>query len=454
MRTIMAAAYQPKPEVVHVRVCGKVQGVGYRRWLHKKATSKGIQGWVRNVADGSVEALLAGPASAVEETLESMRVGPARASVDFVRARPLDAPPKPVNGFEVRKSTDDSPPGARGKKADKLFAKVHEQLITRNSKNPLSLTLEGERYWQQGFLADKIRLYDTSRYELRSYLSDIQREMTKLINGAAQWTLNDKLGFELAFGDVLRTPSAELLVEMGYVWCRHDGGVVPPGKYFAKPVFGGGGGGVFSVSFDGRTVKFRGRKALWPEFVEHLRSLKKGYLLCRKVEQHDKLARIYPGSTNTIRVLMCRELETSAPIVAAAVLRVGSDSSKGVDNFSRGGTSFAVDISSGTIGLGFTKRDGRSRPYERHPSTDYLVTGERIPFWQETLSTLETTFRQSKLRYVGWDVIVTEAGPVVLEGNNYSDVHLLQVHRPLLTDQRIEAFYRHYNVLDWNVRPT
>ena len=61
---------------VMVRVDGRVQGVGFRYWARQAAEALGLCGWVRNEPDGSVAALLAGPAEAVEEMLERLRQGP------------------------------------------------------------------------------------------------------------------------------------------------------------------------------------------------------------------------------------------------------------------------------------------------------------------------------------------------------------------------------------------
>lgn len=55
--------------------------------------------------------------------------------------------------------------------------------------------------------------------------------------------------------------------------------------------------------------------------------------------------------------------------------------------------------------------------------------------------------RLSFLPYVGWDVVVTERGHAVLEGNHYCDVNLLQVHGPLLRDERVRALYARHGVL-------
>jgi acylphosphatase len=68
----------------HVLIRGAVQGVGFRYWTRRTATARGLQGWVRNRRDGSVEAVFAGPEQAVAEMVALCRRGPASARVDVV----------------------------------------------------------------------------------------------------------------------------------------------------------------------------------------------------------------------------------------------------------------------------------------------------------------------------------------------------------------------------------
>lgn len=69
-----------------VRISGRVQGVWYRGWAVRQATALGLRGWVRNRADGTVEALFAGPPSDVDAMVEACREGPPAARVDSVTA--------------------------------------------------------------------------------------------------------------------------------------------------------------------------------------------------------------------------------------------------------------------------------------------------------------------------------------------------------------------------------
>ena len=66
----------------HSVLRGRVQGVGFRAFVEREALKRGLEGWVRNRRDGSVEAVLAGDADAVTAMIEACRRGPMGARVD------------------------------------------------------------------------------------------------------------------------------------------------------------------------------------------------------------------------------------------------------------------------------------------------------------------------------------------------------------------------------------
>jgi acylphosphatase len=69
----------------HVTIRGRVQGVGYRAWVEHQATVRGLEGWVRNRRDGSVEAVFAGPEDTVSQMIAACRRGPSASRVDAVQ---------------------------------------------------------------------------------------------------------------------------------------------------------------------------------------------------------------------------------------------------------------------------------------------------------------------------------------------------------------------------------
>jgi acylphosphatase len=71
--------------IVHLVVRGRVQGVGFRAFVEETAFALGLQGWVRNRRDGSIETVAAGPREAVDAFVEAVRRGPRPARVDAVK---------------------------------------------------------------------------------------------------------------------------------------------------------------------------------------------------------------------------------------------------------------------------------------------------------------------------------------------------------------------------------
>jgi acylphosphatase len=83
-----------------VVVHGHVQGVFFRETARRRALSAGLAGWIRNVPDGTVEAVFEGEPEAVERLVEFCREGPRGARVEWVDVAAEE--PESLAGFDVR----------------------------------------------------------------------------------------------------------------------------------------------------------------------------------------------------------------------------------------------------------------------------------------------------------------------------------------------------------------
>lgn len=77
----------PARSGMHLLVSGRVQGVGFRYFVRQAADALGVAGWVRNLSDGRVEAVLLGEADLVQHVLDQIGRGPRGARVDEVVTR-------------------------------------------------------------------------------------------------------------------------------------------------------------------------------------------------------------------------------------------------------------------------------------------------------------------------------------------------------------------------------
>ncbi len=88
--------------VLHFLIRGRVQGVGFRWFVHREASELQLHGWVRNTEDGDVEVVAAGPVEDLSELRSSLRRGPRGSRVDHLIEHTLDeSEGKGLNAFRI-----------------------------------------------------------------------------------------------------------------------------------------------------------------------------------------------------------------------------------------------------------------------------------------------------------------------------------------------------------------
>jgi len=97
----MAGTSGQSEKAVRIRILGRVQGVSYRAWAHRRAAVLGVTGWVRNLPDGAVEVVVQGEPAAVDALVEQSRIGPPEARVDALEAEAIAVDPA-LSRFDVR----------------------------------------------------------------------------------------------------------------------------------------------------------------------------------------------------------------------------------------------------------------------------------------------------------------------------------------------------------------
>ena len=158
---------------------------------------------------------------------------------------------------------------------------------------------------------------------------------------------------------------------------------------------------------------------------EHLDGAGK-VLLEECVVQHRDLMALHPCSVNTCRVISFTHGKKTR--VVAAYLRIGNG--KYVDNFNNGGMVVPIEEDRGEIIYPALDKSGHL--YDVHPLTGVPIKGFKIPLWDEVIALVERAGQVvPQVGVVGWDVCVTDNGPLLIEGNDYPghDIYQLPPHR-------------------------
>ena len=177
------------------------------------------------------------------------------------------------------------------------------------------------------------------------------------------------------------------------------------GDIICKPIDGSSGQGILKCTPE----EYGDPKALY----QRLREAGIG-IVEDKVIQHPAIAALCPTSVNTIRVATL--LGDKKEGIVYAYIRIGNG--KVMDNVDCGGMAAPVDIETGVIaGVGANKA---GETYEIHPMTGTKIPGTQIPYWEDVKTMcLNAMHVVPQVRFVAWDVAITEDGPIFIEGNSF-----------------------------------
>jgi len=300
---------------------------------------------------------------------------------------------------------------------------------------------------------DKKDIYDTRSFPVSHFLTDLEREMTHTINGSYRVLLRDKyLSYQLLSGYV-RVPSILLLAMDGHVEFRSPAynrlvnALSGEASVFIKPIKSAGGKGASSTVVRGGHVSTPDGEVPFGAYLDALIREHGDLMVSETLRQSRFMQDLYPHSINTVRLVTARSPSTREVFAAHGVVRVGNDLSRPVDNYSSGGFSYALDIASGEIGSGRNKAGIGPIPHHID-APENRIAGRTLPDFDRIVKTALDAHRALPyINYVGWDLCIADDGITVVEANNTSDVDLLQMHRPLLTDPRMVEFYRHHDIL-------
>lgn len=182
---------------------------------------------------------------------------------------------------------------------------------------------------------------------------------------------------------------------------------------FCKKLAGILGEGAFPLAINNGKLYIREKEISIDQLKE---SLNGKYLLQGRIVQHPKMNELHPYSVNTIRMITFNN--RGKVEVFAAALRIGTKG-RSVDNWASGGIVAGIDLATGKLQKEGIFKPGYGGRVEVHPETGIVFKDFEVPFFSESIKlTCDLHRYLYGIHSIGWDIAVTENGPVFIEGND------------------------------------
>ena len=303
-------------------------------------------------------------------------------------------------------------------------------------------TTREEKKWahERGFFSYHIKQYGLTDDNWREFLSDRDYKWLRPINNDYRKLLWDKVTLrycldkyakylpEYYFHIVPRDGKMQVLKMPDcpqYISRSLEGitALLREKKILAmKPTVGSHGIGFYKLQYDGESYVVNGEAMDEAHMLKFLAGLNDYYNISEYIVMHESLRRIYSEVACTVRIMVINRTGFD-PVIENAYFRIGTKSTGFTDNIGSGGVFAYVDEKTGFFHDAEVIKEHVITPCPIHPDSGEMIEGY-LPHWDEVLRTLPELCRYiSPLEYLGFDVVITDAGFKILEINTHQDLH-------------------------------
>lgn len=314
-------------------------------------------------------------------------------------------------------------------------------------------------YAFRGFSANEYVWYNLKENDYKEYISDFVRLKSRSINGTYSIMLDDKVMFEEIFRNATRVPTNYAWIDSGVVHGLHGYSVNNENivdyikskeKVVLKKLRGGSGIGVYVIAWNGEDFVVNTEKKSSDDVKKLLTSKELlNAILCEYIIQADFSKKLYPDSTNTIRIVCAKKCGEGEVHIIKAAQRIGTKASAPLDNVSKGALVCEINLETGELKKGIVAKNKEASASftSVHPDTAMRLEGLVIPNW-ETIKAevLALTRRFPYLRFVAWDVLLTNEGFCIIEGNASAGVTMFQMEHGVRNEE-LGDIYRSYGIM-------
>ena len=272
----------------------------------------------------------------------------------------------------------------------------------------------------------EFEFYLLNSKQRETYLTaGINNSIIKKYNNKEYWhLLDDKIEFNNKFGKYLNRSWLDLRITTAQEFKKF---IEKHNVIMVKPIDDCGGNGVEKIVIDETT----NAEKIYNKLKENGQVLVEEFVI-----QHNLMDKLYSGSVNTLRMFT---IHTHKGYYLQGILKFGNGGN--VDNFSSGGMYTFVNEEGEVIAPAIDKND---KVYTEHPISKEKIVGFKVPLFEEAKELVcKAAEEVPEIAYIGWDVAITENGPVLIEGNCYPGVFQL---RPSFSKDKtgVLPLYRKY----------